>query len=514
MSKNNIYALLIGVGNYKELNLSDLPSYRMDLALIGTAMMTGLKCEKEHIRFMAGADNNGIVRTSDFAKGIASFERGLTEEDTFILYFSGHGGAKSLFFSDGAIEQQSVINYIDKLPGKNKIFILDCCYSGKFEMKGPKHLHMEQTLEEFAGHGIAVYASSTENEVSRLGIDGKSSVFTGMLTAALLDPALVRKGRIELGDIYRRTQQIIEEWNRRNPGKEQHPIFRSSLGGTIYFEVEETKTNTSVKMVLETEVYKVTDIKSLSTAREKRLCAFVRLKRAVTVEERAAITKEIAAAIKYTDIPKKKGVLPRKIPAEAVWCYFGNDASDMVNHSFSCYTIWASDKVKEKYYKENENACVIHDIYLFENKGYELVRKLQSHSVPKQKYIEQYQAFLRSFINHAEDFLMDLQEVENGKLTVEELQTKYQPWVKEVKRKFIALSDTETPPDELHDWAEEIWSLAGWVSDIGLLLDGEAEDGKLTERSKWLIEQSRRHYYESIEKLKELEKKLEGKKDE
>lgn len=38
MINNNIYALLIGVGDYKKIKITDLPSYRMDVALIGTGL--------------------------------------------------------------------------------------------------------------------------------------------------------------------------------------------------------------------------------------------------------------------------------------------------------------------------------------------------------------------------------------------------------------------------------------------------------------------------------------------
>ena len=168
MINHNIYALLIGVGDYKKIKITDLPSYRMDVALIGTGLISGLKCTQEHIRFMAGEDNNGVVSISSLAKGVDSFKRALSTEDTFIFYFSGHGSSENLVFSDGQVDQQSVINYIDQLPCKNKIVILDCCYSGKFEMLGANHLSIEQSLDIFAGHGIAVYASSAEDEVSRL----------------------------------------------------------------------------------------------------------------------------------------------------------------------------------------------------------------------------------------------------------------------------------------------------------------------------------------------------------
>ena len=145
MINNNIYALLIGIGDYKKIKITDLPSYRMDVALIGTGLISGLKCTQEHIRFMAGEDNNGVVSISSLAKGVDSFKRALSTEDTFIFYFSGHGSSENLVFSDGQVDQQSVINYIDQLPCKNKLVILDCCYSGKFEMLGANHLSIEQS---------------------------------------------------------------------------------------------------------------------------------------------------------------------------------------------------------------------------------------------------------------------------------------------------------------------------------------------------------------------------------
>lgn len=239
MKNDNIYALLIGVGNYKKMKITDLPSYKMDLSLIGTGLVFGLKCAKEHIRFVTGEDNNGIVNTLALAKGIDSFKRVLSAEDTFVFYFSGHGSSENLVFSDGQVDQQSIINYIELLPCKNKIVILDCCYSGKFKMLGANHLSMEQSLDMFAGHGIAVYASSSDDEESRLGPNGNHSMFTGALFSAMTSPSIMHKGKIELEDIYRETQRLVGAWNNKNPGMEQHPIFRSSIGGTIYFKVSE-----------------------------------------------------------------------------------------------------------------------------------------------------------------------------------------------------------------------------------------------------------------------------------
>ncbi len=296
MENQNLYALLVGVGNYAELNITNLPAYRMDLALIGTAITEGLKACPENIRIMAGDNNDGIVRTTDFARAFKGFSALLKTDDTFILYFSGHGLEKRLLFSDGAVDLQSIIDLTQRLPAKNKVVILDCCYAGDFRVQGPMQLEALDSLENFAGRGIAILASNSANEPARLGPFGRHSMFTGALSTAILGEEVLeftmsetpasavekqelpkmsasasknqenrevsasvqkpqdsrhsaftpafrhkrtRAGMLDLNDIVSETRRLIAVWNRLNPGKEQTPIFRASLGGSIFFPVEE-----------------------------------------------------------------------------------------------------------------------------------------------------------------------------------------------------------------------------------------------------------------------------------
>ena len=504
---NNIYALLIGVGDYKKMNIKDLPSYKMDLALIGSSLIAGLKCEKDHIRFMAGEDNNGIVNMSSLAIAIKALRETLSDDDTFIFYFSGHGSFENLIFSDGGVDQQSVINFIDMMPCKNKIVILDCCHSGNFNTYNGNHIGIEQSVDEFVGHGIAVYASSAENEVSRLGPDGKHSMFTGALAAAMISPVIVHKGMIELGRLYEETQYLVKAWNKKYPDKAQNPIFRSNIGGTLFFKVSDYKPYEPGNYTLENEKYKIVNVKSISNVSEKRLCAFVILKNKSTVKELYPITKEIAGAIKYADIysGKRDKLRFANKPAKAVWCYFGNDESDIINGNHEFYTIYASEDVRGKYYCENKNMTILKDICIFSNTSYELVKNIQKRTVTKEEYIKQCRNFLKLFIDRAQDFCTDLQEVENQKLTFMQLQVKYKQWVENVKHEYIRLSDMEIPPDDIHDWAEEILSLSGWVVDISIYLNDCEKEGGVSESKRWLIKKAVRNYYDSLERLRVLE---------
>lgn len=510
MTNNNIYALLIGVGDYKKIKIANLPSYRMDVVLIGTGLISGLKCMQDHIRFMAGEDNNGVVYISSLAKGIDSLKRTVSADDTFIFYFSGHGSYENLVFSDGQVDQQSIINYIEQLPCKNKIVILDCCYSGRFKVSGANHLSMEQSLDMFVGNGIAVYASSSDNEVSRIGPNGNHSIFTGALFSAMISPSIIHNGKIRLEDIYSETQRLVHTWNSKNPGMEQHPIFRSSIGGTIYFKVTEYKTYKPEQVVVENERYTVMNVKSLNTANEKRLSAFVVLKEKTSSDKLVSITKKIVDSIKYenVDSSEKSAALLANMPAKAVWCYFGMDEKDIINHTHAYYTIWAADDVKSKYYRENTNAKIVDGIYIFKNTSYDLVRKMQKHTISKDEYIKQCKNYLKLFVDKAEDFCVDLMEVYNCELSFSELQRRYEKWMIKVKHEFIQLSDMEVAPEEIHDWVEEIMQLSGWILDLSIYLDGDKQDGTITDREEWLIQNTVKKYHQSLEKLKELEKSI------
>ena len=56
VENRNIYALLIGVGDYQKLNILNLPTYSMDLMLMASALTSGLKIPREQIRLLAGEE--------------------------------------------------------------------------------------------------------------------------------------------------------------------------------------------------------------------------------------------------------------------------------------------------------------------------------------------------------------------------------------------------------------------------------------------------------------------------
>lgn len=314
---NMIYALLVGVGDYEPVHLENLPTYRADLAMFHDALLSGLKVPEDHIRTMDGMDGSGgdaggdgTVKATDFARVISGFKSMLLEEASFIFYFSGHGEEKRILFSDRSLELQSLIDYINALPVKNKVVILDCCYAGDFRTSGARKLQLEENISDFAGHGIAVLASSSSDEVSRLGPGADHSMFTGALSTAIRISAKVRKGMLSLTEICEETRYLVENWNQHNPGKEQHPVFRTSLGGSIYFSVEAYKPYKQKKVYYENTNYTIVNVKLLSTAGAKRLSAFIITKKDASNNPAclSEYTKEIADRIRYAEVHPIKRV--------------------------------------------------------------------------------------------------------------------------------------------------------------------------------------------------------------
>ena len=511
MINKNLYALLIGVGDYTKMNSGNLPTYKMDLALLGTALTFKLKVDKEKLRLMAGDDNNGFVSVADLARAISSFNKMLEEDDTFIFYFSGHGSGKSLVFSDGYVELQSLIDFVEVLPAKNKIVILDCCYSGNFTTAGAREMQFEESVADFAGHGIAIMASSAANEVSRFGPDGNGSVYTGLLSASIIANKNVHKGLLSLTAINDEVQKMMKGWNENNPDKVQHPIFRSSMGGTIYFPVEEYHPYKQKQFFKETRTYTIVNVKPLSSTKYKRLCAFVIPKSEVGLDEMARITKEVARMIKYKRIYSTKASENHFgwTPARAVWCYFGKDETDIINHNHFAYTIWAADsEMRKLYFGERNNAKVYKGIYIWENNSYEMIKKIQEPTVTRSEFIEVNKKLLVSIVSLAEKFIVDMQEVANQVISIEEMQSIYGDWIRKVQIRYLRLTDLDVAPIDLHDWSAEIENLAGKILDLSLLLENEKGNGVIGERELWLINHAIDCYNESLEKLKKIEENI------
>lgn len=586
-----VYAILIAVGDYKEIGAADIPTYKNDLIIMRRALKEGLRIPDENIRMIAGNDDRGKASMKSLAHATADVEGLLSEEDIFLLYFSGHGkrevgpttstdstvasgpttstdsaaasspsvasspstasspsATAGLVFSDGMVMLQSVIDYVSRLAAGGKIVILDCCYSGDFDGKGPRKLGFDQAFSEFAGKGIAVMASTSADETARLWPEKKCSVFTGALSQAIMEltaPAAGRqtpspledplaagiirsRGKVSLNDIYDMMMRIITIRNYLDPARQQYPVFRSSIGGTIYFRTGDVpaghsqtrtpaghaqiRTAANHDKIQKNFTGNIHHLKSLDTQTQKRLAVFAVLPPDEKHRETPAdiTTAELASAAR--DIVNEIRADGKE--EDVIWCYFGADEGDILNSLHYAYTIWArTEEMRRRYFNKNAAAEICDGIYVFRNTSYDLLKRIQAPTKTREEFVRDVRKLLALIVSNAESFVYDLQEVKNRTRTIAEMRALYSDWIGRVKSLYIKLSDEDVAPNDLHDWAEAIYDLAGWVADLAILFEtgcaGKEEriiEGRCEDKEeRTLIDHTIRRYHEAVEKVRQAE---------
>ncbi|UOZ10433.1 caspase family protein [Amycolatopsis sp. WQ 127309] len=171
-------------------------------------------------------------------EAIGEFYRGRRRDELTLLYFTGHGvkdddgslylamantRRDSLMFTALAAEQ--VDRAMAGCASRQKVLVLDCCYSGAFPSgklaKAGTDVH---TLERFQGRGRAVLTASDATQYSFEGdsVVGSAarSVFTRHLVAGLRDGSadLDGDGDVTVDELYSYVHEhVVAEMPRQRP---------------------------------------------------------------------------------------------------------------------------------------------------------------------------------------------------------------------------------------------------------------------------------------------------------
>ena len=499
------YALLVGVGKYNMADIADLPTYKNDCELMNDALVRGLLFKQDNIR-ISGED--GEVTSQSFSYAILNFKKSLTEKDTFVFYYTGHGLDNALYFTDTLVELKSIVRVIDSLPARRKLIILDCCHSGAAKTPDTVMIPgmLDLQLSDFIDHGTTIMASSGADQ--NAAFDEGHSMYTGMLCKAIMSDKTTRHKRKSLWDINNMVQYLMDEWNQEHLAAVQYPIFRSSEIGSISFEMNtddtEAAAETSLKNtpVFSTDDYTITEVKSLSTAEVKRNSAFVMLKCEETKENIIRITKEVVNLVKGMNLDSRHYGYTAKI----VWCYFGMDASDMLRSNYVLYTIWSEDPAQRAiHFKSGKHSDIVGDICICRNIAYEMVSELSQPDSDPEEYKQKLNIAVSNIINMGEMFVRDISEVYNKTMDIATFREAYKIWIRKVKKDYIKLTDMSSPPDELYDYSEKVLDLIGWLVDLGIYVDGDKD---LMPMDHWVIKNAVRRYHDSIEIISRLQKSI------
>ena len=504
MKKENkkMYGLLAGVSVYQDESLRSLPAARRDLFVMKNALMAGLSFREDDIRLLG---EDGTLSARSFARALSEFE-GLTgREDVFFLYFSGHGTREGLCFFDEVVNLESIIRFVDGLHAMRKIILLDCCYSGEASLPRKERFSFEQILNSLENGGTAILSSCAGDEQSWLSESADVSLYTSVVASALKTRRLIRSGEISLNAISDEIRQLMSLWNRENPERAQHPIYRENCIGDICFQVQEYHPYIPQQITMETQDYSLRFVKPLSTNLLKRLAAFVILKGSDD-SSLPRITRQIADQIKGADVyaSRKSEEQLKGRNADVIWCYFAYDEEDIQRSNHFAYTIWTEDEsLKKRYFRQNRNAEVVDGIYVFWNSSYKQVRMLQKTDTPGEAVIKEYKDLAYLLIVQAEHFIKAFEEVQNQTLSYASLKERFEGWIWDVRKIYYRLTDAQAPPREYLQNAEIILQLAGWVTDMSLFLADT--DSLQAPGEEWMIKSLIARYHQALKKLQKAE---------
>ena len=135
-------------------------------------------------------------------------------DDMIMLYFSGHGTDGSLVCHDGLLSYQHIMRLLSGYQAKQKIIIVDACFSGKMRTS-------KQHSYEYNDKNVMFFLSSRTNEESKES-PYKNSLFTIYLERGLRGGADFNRDRqITARELYDFVHNGVVDTSKG----QQHPVM-------------------------------------------------------------------------------------------------------------------------------------------------------------------------------------------------------------------------------------------------------------------------------------------------
>lgn len=492
-----IKALLVAVSVYDKY--SNLPCYN-DLYAMKHALTRGLNVPEESMVILGEREK---VYHNDFVNALSEFYK--ESADVSIFYFSGHGGSGQIAFTDESVPLQLVIECIKSSRQNNKIVILDCCEAGNFLLMDEDNL--DKDLSNFKETNCAVLASCRKEETSGFN-ENKVSLYTGFLCNALTCNANIKRGRLSLESVVSHVDLLAKNWANTHANS-QHPIFRSSLPGSIFFKVKEYAPYKTDAFSLEKENYIIAAVEARHTISSKRYVVKVILKEECNLEEISVISHQIKNDVSNLEIYKSKAMEKRfkGKPIDILFIYFGYDESDVCFCTWQYRSTWVAKDSDKSHWYNKKGWQVINDICVLKEDIYSLARYMRYTDMTQDEYIRKVYEYTDCIIRKAREFIRVFREFKNGTIDEDEL-IHYTEAIR-IDINFCRLRFDNLPAVyvELQEWSEICYLLSGTVLDFSLLWSQNGLGKWSLQDRISLTDHALQQYEEQLHKLENYNKK-------
>lgn len=236
---NSRKALVVGINDYSECPL------------------TGCLNDSEAIKDLLANHENGDPNFNVWKKDNIATKgelRSLIEQcfsgdaDVALFYYSGHGyidnvggylATPDYCSGDWGVSLQDVLNIANKSKCKERIIILDSCFSG---FMGSITTEGQNTA--VINEGVTILTASRNSEPSKE-IEGHG-VFTSLIIEALKGGAADVLGHITVGGVYAFIDKALGPW-------EQRPVFKTNV--TRFTSLREVEPQVDMKIVRNLKEY-------------------------------------------------------------------------------------------------------------------------------------------------------------------------------------------------------------------------------------------------------------------
>jgi formylglycine-generating enzyme len=222
------FAVVIGVSNYTDPNIADLPyaeedAYRVAAVLEDTQYRAVFKMTCD----LSDDDVNYPIRMNIERKLNAMANR-LDSQDTVVLYFCGHGISDSsgnnyilpkdtnsdrLF--DTSISVNFIVEKLEATGASNRIVMLEACRNNPFATGHGINVVSRQRFNELSSlsRGTFVFLASSPGEASYDNDQARSGAFTYYLTAGLSGNADTdRSGYVSYSELVEFVKEEVDIW--------------------------------------------------------------------------------------------------------------------------------------------------------------------------------------------------------------------------------------------------------------------------------------------------------------
>ena len=244
-------ALLVATYRYQDAGLSQLTAPGHDAEALAEVLR-----DTE----IAGFDVTILVNEPHHVVGdaIGEFYHNRRRDDLTLLYFTGHGlkddqGRLYLAMTNTkrdrllftGLSAQQIDEAMESCSSRQKVLVLDCCYSGAFPTGHiSKSDPQVNALEKFQGKGRVVLTASDATQYSFEGNhiigEGTRSVFTRFLVEGLTtgDADLDSDGDISLDELYSYVHdRVTEEMPQQRPKKQENVEVRIVIARNIHWSL-------------------------------------------------------------------------------------------------------------------------------------------------------------------------------------------------------------------------------------------------------------------------------------